>query len=75
MKTTTSLAYRDLRGYIDAADKLGELRRVEGADWDLELGAITEVAAEHRIPRSSCSTRSKAIRKDFALSPIRFVPR
>ena len=32
---TTSLAYKDLREYLAAADKLGELRRVDGADWDL----------------------------------------
>ena len=30
----------DLRGWLGAADKMGELRTVEGADWNLELGAI-----------------------------------
>jgi len=45
MTATSSLAYKDLRGYLDAADKLGELRGVDGADCDLEIGAITEVAA------------------------------
>ncbi len=38
------ITYRDLREYIAAADELGELRVVNGADWDLEIGAITEVA-------------------------------
>ena len=37
--------YRDLREFIDAVDRVGELRRVEGADPELEIGAITEVAA------------------------------
>ena len=46
----TSLPYKDLRGYLDGADSLGELRRVNGADWDLELGAITEVAARASNP-------------------------
>ena len=48
---TTSIAYKDLREYIDAADRLGELRRVNGADWDLEIGAITEVAARAAQPK------------------------
>lgn len=51
MGTTTPIAYRDLREYIDAADRLGELRHVNGADWDLEIGAITEVAARAEQPK------------------------
>jgi 4-hydroxy-3-polyprenylbenzoate decarboxylase len=51
MGTTASVAYRDLREYIDAADRLGELRRVNGADWDLEIGAITEVTARAAQPK------------------------
>src|SRR3954463_10304208 len=51
MVTPSSIVYKDLRGYIAAADALGELRRVEGADWDLELGAITEVAARAANPK------------------------
>lgn len=45
MGAAPSIAYKDLREYIDAVDRLGELRVVNGADWDLEIGAITEVAA------------------------------
>jgi 4-hydroxy-3-polyprenylbenzoate decarboxylase len=33
----------DLRGWIRAVDEMGELRVVEGADWNLELGAISEL--------------------------------
>jgi len=51
MRTTSALSYKDLRGYLDAADRLGELRHVHGADWDLELGAITEVAARAANPK------------------------
>ena len=49
--TSSSVAYKDLRGYLDAVDKLGELRFVNGADWDLEVGAITEVAARAAHPK------------------------
>src|SRR5882724_1044257 len=51
MGTATSIAYKDLREYIDAVDRLGELRRVNGADCDLEIGAITEVAARTANPK------------------------
>jgi UbiD family decarboxylase len=33
----------DLRGWIRAAEKMRELRVVENAHWDLELGAIAEL--------------------------------
>ncbi len=37
--------YKDLREFIAQVDKLGALRRVDGADPQFELGGITEVAA------------------------------
>src|SRR5262249_41202669 len=37
--------YKDLREFIGLVDKLGALRRIEGADPRFEIGAITEVAA------------------------------
>jgi 3-polyprenyl-4-hydroxybenzoate decarboxylase len=51
MGTDISVAYKDLREFIAAADQLGELRRVDGADWDLEIGAITEVVARAAKPK------------------------
>jgi UbiD family decarboxylase len=37
--------YKDLRHFIDLVDRLGALRRIEGADARYEIGGITEVAA------------------------------
>ena len=37
--------YKDLREFIAEVEKLGALRRVDGADPHIELGGITEVAA------------------------------
>src|ERR1700753_4065954 len=37
--------YKDLRDFIGAVDKLGALRRIDGADPRFEIGGITEVAA------------------------------
>jgi 4-hydroxy-3-polyprenylbenzoate decarboxylase len=38
------MLYRDLREWIERADEVGELKRVNGADWNLEVGALAEVA-------------------------------
>jgi len=33
----------DLRSWLRAVEQMGEMRTVEGADWNLELGAIAEL--------------------------------
>jgi 4-hydroxy-3-polyprenylbenzoate decarboxylase len=35
----------ELREFLRAAEQLGELKIVRGADWNLEIGAITEISA------------------------------
>jgi UbiD family decarboxylase len=40
------MGFRDLRDYISHLDKLGMLRVVEGAHWDLEIGAISQMMQE-----------------------------
>src|ERR1700751_5932295 len=65
MSTTSSLVYKDLRGYLDAVDRLGELRIVNGADWDLEVGAITEVAARATKPKVVLFDSIKGYPKGF----------
>ena len=36
----------DMRGYIEVLKEMGELRELDGVDLDLEVGALTERAAE-----------------------------
>jgi 4-hydroxy-3-polyprenylbenzoate decarboxylase len=43
------MAFGDLREFIKALAAAGELTEVEGAHWDLEIGAITEVAARRPV--------------------------
>src|SRR5277367_3485244 len=38
--------YRGLRGWLDTVEKLGELERVSGANWDVEMGAVTHMLTE-----------------------------
>jgi UbiD family decarboxylase len=38
--------FNDIREFIEVAKKWGECTEVEGADWDKEIGAITQLSAE-----------------------------
>src|SRR5207249_12069066 len=42
---------RDLRDWIAEVDRIGELKAINGADWDVEIGTITEMG-HHRGERS-----------------------
>ncbi len=44
------MTIKDLRGFLEKLQGEKELTQVEGADWDLELGAITELAAGRKGP-------------------------
>jgi UbiD family decarboxylase len=41
-----TVKYRGLRGWLDEVEKLGELQRVSGAHWDVEMGALTHMLTE-----------------------------
>jgi 4-hydroxy-3-polyprenylbenzoate decarboxylase len=42
------MAFADLREFMDRAEAEGELKRIVGADWDLDIGAITEIHGMRR---------------------------
>jgi UbiD family decarboxylase len=47
------MAFRDLREFLDAAVKHlgeGEVKQIDGADWNGEIGCITELMAERNGP-------------------------
>src|SRR4249920_4115296 len=35
-----------LRSWLKQADDLGELRTIDGADWDLEIGGVADIVTE-----------------------------
>ncbi|MBI2303591.1 MAG: UbiD family decarboxylase [Chloroflexi bacterium] len=37
------MAYRDLRDWLTQVEELGELKRIQGAHWNLEMGAICDI--------------------------------
>ncbi|HSF56584.1 MAG TPA: UbiD family decarboxylase, partial [Candidatus Binatia bacterium] len=42
------VSYRDLRDWLTLVDSIGELKRIEGADWNLEIGTIAELIYRER---------------------------
>jgi len=42
----------DLRAFIAAVEAGGELAQVKGADWDKEIGAVTEVLYRQKVEKS-----------------------
>src|SRR3954467_15072403 len=40
----------DLRTFIGKIEEAGQLRRIEGADWNVEIGAITECVSDKEGP-------------------------
>ena len=42
--------FNDLREYLEQAEALGELKTIEGADWELEIGTLTEIMAKPNTP-------------------------
>jgi hypothetical protein len=41
--TEYSAPHQDLREWLDRVDNMGELQKVDGADWNLEIGAVAEM--------------------------------
>ena len=41
-----TVTYRGLRDWLERVDKMGELLKVNGAHWDREMGAITQMLTE-----------------------------
>ena len=60
------MIFTDLRDYISTLEKLGQLKVIEGASCDLEIGAITEMANRKPIPLLCFSILSRVTRRDFA---------
>ncbi len=42
-ETQTNGPYTDLRDLLERVEAVGELRRVQGADWNLEMGCLAEL--------------------------------
>ena len=67
----------DLRAWLDEVEKLGELKHVRGADWNLELGAISEMNVKKDLPPALLFDEIKGYPKGYRVltcstsSPLR----
>ena len=55
----------DLRAWLRDVEALGELTNVNGADWNLELGAISELNVKKASPRALLFDEIPGYRKGF----------
>ncbi len=55
----------DLRPYLEKFQDMGQLRVVEGADWDLEIGTITELSCAESVPPALLFDSVKGYPKGF----------
>src|SRR5882672_7659934 len=55
----------DLRAWLAEVEKLGELTHVRGADWNLELGAISELNVKKDLPPALLFDEIKGYPKGF----------
>src|SRR5688572_30895219 len=67
VQTSDKFHYRGLRNWIERADKMGELMRVNGSHWDTELGAIT-----HMLTEKSQGTAPAILFDEIPTYPKRF---
>jgi UbiD family decarboxylase len=42
--------YKDLREYLQNLEKIGELKHIQGANWDTEIGDLANLVAEKEGP-------------------------
>ncbi|MBI2360812.1 MAG: UbiD family decarboxylase [Deltaproteobacteria bacterium] len=45
IKAGKTPAYTDLREWLEIVDSLGELKKIDGVDWNLEMGTLAELVA------------------------------
>jgi 3-polyprenyl-4-hydroxybenzoate decarboxylase len=41
-------SYEDVRQWLDLVESMGELKRINGADWNLEIGLMAELIYRER---------------------------
>ena len=56
MKAGKTPKYTDLRDWLEIVDSFGELKKIDGVDWNLEMGTLPELLA--RETKGSCASGS-----------------
>ena len=53
IKAGRTPTYEDLRDWLEIVDGMGELKKIDGADWNLEMGTLAELVARQLSDRES----------------------
>jgi len=64
--------FNDLREFIARVNQVGELQQVDGADWDLEIGRISEIETESASPRLLLFDNIKGHEPGYRVASILF---
>ena len=68
----------DVRDIVDYADRIGQLARIDGADWNLEIGVLAEIFAHSNPGRSPAVLFDKhqglSAGHAHRLGPAQFLP-
>jgi hypothetical protein len=62
------IGYDDLREWLAAAERLGEVRHVKGASWQEDIGLAAEAILRAENGPAWCSTRCRAAPRASAFS-------
>jgi 3-polyprenyl-4-hydroxybenzoate decarboxylase len=57
----------DLRLWAKKLDEIGKLKKINGADWDLEIGTLWDIIGSQPDPCSALFTEIPGYPKDFAV--------
>ena len=66
------MIFSDLREFIRKVQEMDDLKIVEGADWDLELGLITELYAQDQNAPALLFDKIKGYPKGFRIATNQF---
>ena len=61
-----------LRSWLKQADELGEIRTIEGADWNLEIGGVADIVNERGSSPAVLFDSVKVIRRVIAFWSTRW---
>ncbi len=73
MSMMSNPKFESLRGYLETLDNKGLLTLVEDADWNLEIGAISETVAFSNFPHSLLFDSIKGYPKGFRVATDLYV--
>ena len=54
--TAVNIPYEDMRGWLEQAERLGEVRHIKGASWQEDVGLVAEALLKAG-GRSMCGLR------------------